>query len=68
MHRDNTVVEQLSHQSPALVSEFAQRSLLLPSWLKHWGNAFIDRCSPKKPETLLPISTHKNHKLVILHS
>lgn len=53
-------------QSPGLVSELVQRSLLLPTWLlKNWGSALINRWSPKKPDTLLPISTHKNHKLVM---
>lgn len=57
---------EVSRQSPGLVSELVQRSLLLPVWLlKNWGNALTNRWSPKKPETLLSISTYKNHKLVM---
>lgn len=43
---------EVSHQSPGIISELVQRSLLLPTWLlKHWDNALINRWSPMEPET-----------------
>lgn len=43
---------EVSHQSPGIISELVQRSLLLPTWLlKHWDNALINTWSPLEPET-----------------